>query len=83
MKKAILMLVGGLLLGAVGTAYFLGASRSGKLPGIPLKPPDASGDTSGTVAVTVDEKFSIRCWGRSLPSLAHPNSSSPRPSRTR
>ena len=57
MKKALLMLIGGLLLGAVGTAYFLGAPRSRNLPGTPLKPPDPSGDTSGTVAVTIDEKF--------------------------
>ena len=57
MKKALLMLIGGLLLGALGTAYFLGSPRSRNLPGIPLKPPDRSGDTSGTVAVTIDEKF--------------------------
>jgi hypothetical protein len=72
MKKAILMLVGGLLLGAVGTAYFLGAPRSGKLPGIPLKPPDASGDTSGTVAVTVDEKFFDSLLGTIFTKLGPP-----------
>src|SRR5436190_20941840 len=72
MKKAILMLVGGLLLGAVGTALFLGAPRSGKLPGIPLKPPDNSGDTSGTVAVTVDEKFFDSLLGTIFTKLGPP-----------
>jgi hypothetical protein len=72
MKKAILMLVGGLLLGALGTAYFLGAPRSSKLPGIPLKEPDRSGDTSGTVAVTVDEKFFDSLLGTIFTKLGPP-----------
>src|SRR3954470_22798418 len=57
MKKAILMLIAGLLVGTLATAYFLGTPRSRNLPGTPLKPPDSSADTSGTVSVTVDEKF--------------------------
>jgi len=57
MKKILLTLVGGLILGALATVYFLGAPRSRSLPGIPLKAPDRSGDNSGTVAVTIDEKF--------------------------
>jgi hypothetical protein len=57
MIRNLLILIGGLLLGAIATAYFLGASRTGTLPGTPLKPPDAGGDTTGTVSVTVDEKF--------------------------
>ena len=57
MIRNLLILIGGLLLGAIATAYFLGAPRTGTLPGIPLRPPDAGGDTSGTVVVTVDEKF--------------------------
>lgn len=57
MKKSILILVVGLLLGGLATAYFLGAPRSRNLPGTPLKPPDPSGDTSGTVSVSIDEKF--------------------------
>ena len=57
MKKALLMLAVGLLVGALATAYFLGAPRSRSLPGTPLKPPDNSTDAGGTVAVTIDEKF--------------------------
>jgi hypothetical protein len=57
MTRNLLILLAGLLLGAVATAYFLGAPRTSALPGVPLKRPDSSGDTSGTVAVTVDEKF--------------------------
>ena len=46
-----------MLLGAIATAYFLGAPKGQALPGTPVKPPDPGGDSSGTVAVTVDEKF--------------------------
>lgn len=72
MKKALLMLVGGLLLGALGAAYFLGAPRSRNLPGIPLKPPDQSGDTSGTVSVTIDEKFFDSLLGTIFTKLGPP-----------
>jgi hypothetical protein len=57
MKRSLLILIAGLLLGALGTAYFLGAPRGRAMPGVPVGPPDRSGDTSGTVTVTVDEKF--------------------------
>lgn len=57
MKRNLLILIGGLLLGAIGAAYFLGAPRSRNMPGVPVGPPDSSSDTSGTVTVTVDEKF--------------------------
>src|SRR5207237_10261214 len=57
MTRNLLILIGGLLLGAIATAYFLGAPKGQALPGVPVRPLDASGDTSGTVAVTVDEKF--------------------------
>jgi len=57
MKRNLFILIGGLLLGAIGTAYFLGAPRSKNMPGVPVGPPAGSSDTSGTVNVTVDEKF--------------------------
>jgi len=57
MKRNLLALIGGLLLGAIATAFFLGAPRTSTLPGVPITPPGNGGDTSGSVAVTVDEKF--------------------------
>jgi hypothetical protein len=57
MKKSILVLFIGLLIGVLGTIFFLGSPGTHRLPGTPLKPPDTSGDTSGTVTVTIDEKF--------------------------
>jgi len=57
MKRNLLILIGGLLLGAIGTAYFLGTPGGRAMPGVPVGPPDSGGDTSGTVTVTVDEKF--------------------------
>jgi hypothetical protein len=57
MTRNLLILIGGLLLGAIATAYFLGAPKGQALPGTPVRPPDANADSSGTVAVTVDEKF--------------------------
>lgn len=70
--RNLLILIGGLLLGAVATAYFLGASRSHALPGIPVKPPDRSGDTSGTVAVSIDEKFFDSLLGTIFQKLGPP-----------
>ncbi len=57
MKRGAALLMLGLLVGVVATTYFFGAHRAGNSPGTPIRPPDPSGDTSGTVAVTVDEKF--------------------------
>src|SRR2546422_10511321 len=70
--RHLLILIGGLLLGVVATAYFLGASRSHALPGVLLKPPDRSGDTSGTVAVTIDEKFFDALLGTIFQKLGPP-----------
>ena len=66
------MLAGGLLVGALATAYFLGAPRSRSLPGTPLRPPDSSVDTSGTVAVTIDEKFFDSLLGTIFTKLGPP-----------
>src|SRR5437016_9112264 len=70
--RNILILVAGLLLGAIATAYFLGAPKGQALPGVPLKPPDATADTSGTVAVTVDEKFFDSLLGTIFQQLGPP-----------
>ncbi len=70
--RNVLILFGGLLLGAVATAYFLGASRSHRLPGIAMRPPDASSDTTGTVAVSIDEKFFDSLLGTIFQKLGPP-----------
>jgi len=57
MKKAILVLFVGLVIGVLGTILFLGSPRKSALPGTPLKPPDRGADNSGTVTVSIDEKF--------------------------
>jgi len=72
MKKILLTLFGGLILGALATAYFLGAPRGRALPGVPLKPPDRSADTSGTVAVTIEEKFFDSLLGTIFDKLGPP-----------
>jgi len=72
MKKILLTLVGGLLLGALVTAYFLGAPRVRSMPGVPVKPPDRSGDNSGTVSVTIDEKFFDSLLGTIFTKLGPP-----------
>src|SRR5712691_2845316 len=72
MKKILVTLVGGLLLGALATAYFLGSPRGRTLPGVPLKPPDRSGDNSGTVSVTIEEKFFDSLLGTIFTKLGPP-----------
>ena len=57
MIRNLLILIGGLLIGAIATAYFLGAPKGQAFPGVPVRPPDPTVETTGTVAVTVDEKF--------------------------
>jgi hypothetical protein len=72
MKKAILILIVGLLVGVLGTVFFLGSPRKSALPGTPLKPPDRSGDTSGTVTVSIDEKFFDSLLGTIFTKLGPP-----------
>jgi ABC-type uncharacterized transport system YnjBCD ATPase subunit len=55
--RRVLIFIAGLLVGSVAALYFLGPSRSGNLSGIPLRAPDANSSNTGTVSVTVDEKF--------------------------
>jgi hypothetical protein len=72
MIRNTLILIGGLLLGAIATAYFLGAPKGHALPGVPVKPPDQGADTSATVAVTVDEKFFASLLGTIFHQLGPP-----------
>jgi hypothetical protein len=71
MKKGAALLILGLLVGVVATTYFFGAHRARNLPGNPIRPPDRN-DTSGTVAVTVDEKFFDSLLGTVFQKLGPP-----------
>ena len=72
MTRNILILLAGLLLGAVATAYFLGAPRARSLSGIPLRPPDVNASNPGTVAVTIDERFFESLLGTIFGKLGSP-----------
>jgi hypothetical protein len=72
MTRNLLILIAGLLLGAIATAYFLGASKGQPLPGVPLRPPDPAANNTGTVAVTVDEKFFDSLLGTIFSQLGPP-----------
>ncbi len=72
MKKGAALLILGLLVGVVATTYFFGAHRARSLPGTPIRPPDPSGDASGNVAVTVDEKFFDSLLGTVFQKLGPP-----------
>jgi len=72
MTRNILILLAGLLLGAVATAYFLGAPGARSLSGIPLRPPDPNANNAGTVAVTIDERFFESLLGTIFGKLGSP-----------
>ena len=72
MKKAILILIVGLLVGVLGTVFFLGSPRKSALPGTPLKPPDRGSDSSGSVTVSIDEKFFDSLLGTIFTKLGPP-----------
>ena len=72
MKKILLTLVAGLLLGVLVTMYFFGAPRVRSMPGVPIKPPDRSGDNAGTVSVTIEEKFFDSLLGTIFTKLGPP-----------
>src|SRR5260370_11138976 len=72
MKKGAALLILGLLVGVGATTYFFGAHRARNLPGTPIRPPNRSGDTSGTVTVTVDEKFFDSLLGTVFQKLGPP-----------
>ena len=86
MTKYLLILISGLLVGTIGTAYFLGAARGRAMPGVPVGPPRSGDDSSGTVTVTVDEKFFDSVLGTIFRQLGppqlqlSPNQPAPQPS---
>jgi hypothetical protein len=72
MKRVLLGLVAGLLIGALAVLYFLGRPRAGSLPGTALRPPDATSSNSGTVTVAIDEKFFAGLLGTIFQQLGSP-----------
>ena len=56
--RYILTLIAGVLIGGVLVFFFLvGAPRANRLPGAPVKPPDAGGDPPGTALIVLDKPF--------------------------
>ncbi|MGB9181916.1 MAG: hypothetical protein WCB68_21985 [Pyrinomonadaceae bacterium] len=52
-----LVLLLGLIVGALAVLFFLGPARAKAMPGAVVKAPDQGGDPPGTVVVALDEKF--------------------------
>lgn len=71
MKRILLGLVAGLLVGVLGTVYFFGRPGKGSLPGTALRPPDTAA-TSGSVSVTLEEKFFDALLGTIFQQLGPP-----------
>jgi hypothetical protein len=72
MKRVLLGLVAGLLIGVLATVYFFGRSGKASLPGIPLRPPDANAANAGSVSVTLEEKFFDALLGTIFQQLGPP-----------
>jgi hypothetical protein len=70
--RPVLIFIAGLLIGIVATLYFLGPSRPGKMAGALIRPPDAHASNSGTVTVSVDEKFFDSLLGTIFQKLGSP-----------
>jgi hypothetical protein len=72
MKRLLLGLVVGLLIGGLAAVYFLGRPRFGSLPGTPLRPPDANSANAANVTVAIDEKFFDTLLGTIFQQLGSP-----------
>jgi hypothetical protein len=73
MKRVLVGVLVGLLVGVVATLYFVGGRPlMGRLPGTPLRPPDASTLTSAAVSVAIDEKFFDALLGTIFQQLGPP-----------
>jgi hypothetical protein len=72
MKRVLLGLVAGLLIGVLATVYFFGRSGKASLPGTVLRPPDANAANAGSVSVTLEEKFFDALLGTIFQQLGPP-----------
>lgn len=56
--KYILTLLAGIVVGGLLVFFLLvGAPSAGRLPGAPVKPPEAGGDPPGTAVIVLDDRF--------------------------
>lgn len=68
-----LVLLLGLIVGALGVLFFLGPARAKTMPGAVVKAPDGGGDPPGTVVVALDEKFFDALLGTIFRDLGPPS----------
>ena len=72
MRYVIILLLG-LLLGGGAAVFFLGIPRAKSTPGVRVEPPEASGDPSGTVVITVSDSFFAQVLGTIFHDLGAPS----------
>lgn len=73
MKRLLIGIAVGLLVGVLATLYFVGGRPvMGRLPGTALRPPDANTGTTGSVSVAIDEKFFDALLGTIFQQLGPP-----------
>jgi len=70
--RYLLILLLGALLGGAATIYFLGAPRAHSAPGVPVKPPDSSGEPPATVVITFGQSFIDGVMGTTFSNLDAP-----------
>src|SRR3982751_1037292 len=71
--KYVLMLILGVILGAVAAIYFLGTPRAHKLPGTVVQAPPPGGDAPGTLVLAMDDKFFAEVLGSVFNDLGSPS----------
>jgi hypothetical protein len=71
--KYVLLLILGIILGAVAAIYFLGTPRAHKLPGTVVQAPPPGGDAPGTIVLAMDDKFFAEVLGSVFQDLGSPS----------
>ena len=71
--KYILLLVVGLIVGAVGAIFFLGVPSAKTIPGAVVQAPSPGGDPPGTVVVSINDSFLNEMLGTVFHDLGPPS----------